>query len=172
MEQKQLETALERLHTQSFGWALRCCSDDREAAAEVLQNTYLKILEGKARFRETAAFKTWLFSVIRFTAADYYRRQSRRQRLKLRTPGIVHAETEAGPDADAPDRKEVFREGLNRLSPQQSQVLHLVFYQNCTIREASDIMGIQLGTARTHYERGKKQMKAWLLSAGVLKDAF
>jgi RNA polymerase sigma-70 factor (ECF subfamily) len=56
-----------------------------------------------------------------------------------------------------------FQNALNQLSPQQNQILHLVFYQNLTIEEASEIMKIQIGTARTHYERGKRQLKKRLI---------
>jgi RNA polymerase sigma-70 factor (ECF subfamily) len=65
MDRKELEKALESLHPQSFAWALRCCQGDREIAADVLQNTYLKVLESKARYAERSGLKTWLFSVIR-----------------------------------------------------------------------------------------------------------
>src|SRR5215470_13623882 len=75
MEIAELKVELERLHSASFGWALSCCRRDRTEAEEVLQTAYLKILEGKARFRGEASLKTWLFAVIRKTAATEYRRR-------------------------------------------------------------------------------------------------
>jgi RNA polymerase sigma-70 factor (ECF subfamily) len=41
-------------------------------------------------------------------------------------------------------------------------VLHLVFYQDMTIEEASHILNISLGTARTHFARGKQQLRQLL----------
>ncbi len=64
MDIAELKAELETLHSASFGWALSCCRRDRGEAEDVLQTVYLKILEGKARFRGEAAFKTWLFAVI------------------------------------------------------------------------------------------------------------
>jgi RNA polymerase sigma-70 factor (ECF subfamily) len=40
-----------------------------------LQTVYLKILEGKARYRGEASLKTWLFAVIRKTAIGEYRKR-------------------------------------------------------------------------------------------------
>jgi RNA polymerase sigma-70 factor, ECF subfamily len=48
----------------------------------VLQTVYLKVLMGKARYNGKSSFKTWLFAVIRRTAADERRRQLLR-RLSL-----------------------------------------------------------------------------------------
>ena len=71
-----LETELEHLHSRSFGWALSCCGWDREEAADVLQTTYLKVLDGRARFGNRSLFSTWLYGVIRRTAMERRRRRT------------------------------------------------------------------------------------------------
>lgn len=67
-------TDLERLHEQSFGWALSCCGWDHHMAEDVLQTTYVKVLSGAAQYSGKSGFRTWLFSVIRRTALEQARR--------------------------------------------------------------------------------------------------
>ena len=53
-------------------------------------------------------------------------------------------------------------QALSRLSKRQQEVLHLVFYQNLTIQEAANVLAMPVGTARTHYERGKSRLRELL----------
>ncbi len=47
---------------------------------------------------------------------------------------------------------------LYGLSQRQSEVLQLVFYHEMTIEESAKVMQISLGSARTHYARGKSNL--------------
>lgn len=160
MIQERLKRHLQNFHAESFAWALHCCYADRVAAEEVLQITYLKILERKAKFNEKAQFKTWLFSVIRFTAIDYYKQSKRFQLLQKQPVETLEHETESVNYAT------ILEQAINQLSPKQHQLLHLVFYQNLTIQEAAKVMQLQIGTARTHYKRGKIQVRKYLEQKG------
>ena len=51
---------------------------------------------------------------------------------------------------------------LSSLSRRQHEILHLVFYQDLTIDAAAQVLGISVGTARQHYERGKEKLRALL----------
>jgi RNA polymerase sigma-70 factor (ECF subfamily) len=157
-----LDTELARLHPAAFGWALTCCKWDRRAAEDVLQIAYLKILDGRARFAHRSNFRTFLFSVIRRTAAEELRRQIVRRVLSLadiREPAV------GAEGLDSILREESSRRlesALKQLSARQRQLLHLVFYQDLTIAEAAVVVGISIGSARTHYERGKEQLRRLL----------
>ena len=161
MEISELKAELEKLHPASFGWALSCCRHDAAEAEEVLQSAYLKILQGKARYRGESKLKTWLFAVIRKTAISERRKQILRT---VRSIGSKNAgnETSISQPAVEFERSETqrrFREALKSLPARQRETLHLVFYQDLTLREAAEVMNISIGSARRHYERGKDRLR-------------
>ena len=166
MDIAELKGELEKLHSASFGWALSCCRRDYAEAEEVLQTVYLKILEGKALYRGESSLKTWLFAVIRKTAIGEYRKRLLRNLVFI---GSTEKRDEPATSADAPpvifEKSEIqkqFRVALAKLPPRQREALHLVFYEDLSLREAADVMRISIGSARQHYERGKKHLREWL----------
>jgi RNA polymerase sigma-70 factor (ECF subfamily) len=159
-----LEQQLEELHPASFAWALGLCGRDADDAQDVLQETYLKIFEGKARFDGRSTLKTWLFAVIRRTAAT-------RRRLRwLRELRFVRDDVSAVPDGnESAERRVIHSErtsallrALSRLARRQREVIELVFYHDMTIEEAAGVVGVSVGTARVHYHRAKQRLLAEL----------
>jgi RNA polymerase sigma-70 factor (ECF subfamily) len=147
---------LEQLHDQCFSWALTCTRGHRSEAEDVLQMTYLAIVEGKAHFAGGSSLKTWMFAVIRNQA----RSRSRRIRSALLSLSRVaaFAADEQGSTESHPETHRLVA-ALHALPDRQREVLDLVFYRGLAIAEAAAVLGIGLGTARTHYERGKAALR-------------
>ena len=153
---------LERLHEASYGWALHCCRQRNDEAEDLLQDVYMRVLDGRARFDGRSSAKTWLFGVIRRAAQERVRR--RWLRLGLFERWHWQELDEASPPdplrllADA-ERNDTLRQAVMQLPRRQQEVLHLVFYQDLTIDEAAQALRISLGSARTHFERGKQRLR-------------
>jgi RNA polymerase sigma-70 factor (ECF subfamily) len=153
---------LETNHSASFAWALSCCGYNHAEAEDVLQTVYLKVLEGRAVYHGRAAFRTWLFAVIRNTAASRRRWNAfRRLRLVPLDEGAHDCVSRSDP-AEPVYRSEWsarLRSALGLLPRRQREVLHLVFYQDLTVADAARVVGVSVGSARTHYERGKTRLR-------------
>ena len=160
MDRSVLLQELEALHAQCFAWALVCCDQQRTEAEDALQAAYLKVLDGSARFEERSSLRTWLFGVIRRTAAQ----ERRRAWLRLHHSRNGHAPEHMAPQlADArlerEERNQQLLAALRTLPRRQREVLELVFYHDMTIEQAGVVMGVSIGTARTHYERAKHNLQ-------------
>ena len=166
MSPADLTAELEHLHAAAFAWALSCCGWDRTSAEDVLQASYLKLLDGRARFDGRSSLRTFVFGVIARTAREARRRSALRRWLPLASLVLGPEAVDGRPDpattfARADETARLVR-ALGRLSARQRQVLHLVFYEDLTIAEAAAVAGVSVGTARTHYERAKAALKKLL----------
>jgi RNA polymerase sigma-70 factor (ECF subfamily) len=168
MDDARLRQVMEQTHLDAFGWALHCCDGDREEAADLLQSVYVRILERRAPFDGRSSFKTWLFAVIRKSSL-------KRRRLGWRMlRSFVSVLSDIPHKGVSPDsavlRSELqskLEALLRELSARQQQVLRLVFYHGLTIEESARVLGIGLGSARTHYERGKGRLSQAMEREGL-----
>jgi RNA polymerase sigma-70 factor (ECF subfamily) len=158
-----LDDELARHHRAAFGWALACCRWDRSVAEDVLHNAYLKVMDGRARFGGRSEFRAFLFGVIRRTAGEERRRSVIRRTLSL---GLLESNgtgPSIQPDGLTPiihdESTARLQSALKSLAARQREVLHLVFYQDLTIAQAADVLGVSIGSARVHYERGKARLR-------------
>ena len=153
-----LEALLKEHHDDAFLWSLQCCQYDRDNANDVLQMVYLKLMEGKATYKEQSSFKTWLFSVIRYTAIDFGKQHTNYASLEqvqvAETPNYYEEETN-------------YKKLLQQLPERQQQILLLAFYHHMTLSAIAETTGLHIGTVRTHYERGKTALRKLIKTVAI-----
>lgn len=160
-----LEGRLAGLHEAAFGWACSCCEWNEADAEDVLQTTYVKVISGRARYDGRSTFRTWLFGVIRLTAREQGRR-ARSERKRVERLALERRAEDAVVDPGDPavraERARRLKQAIVTLPERQREVLHLVFYGDLTVKEAAEVMEVSIGSARVHYDRGKKRLRALL----------
>jgi RNA polymerase sigma-70 factor (ECF subfamily) len=63
------------------------------------------------------------------------------------------------------NRSELLREALTRLSPEHREIIDLVYYQEKSISECAEILGIPAATVKTRMFYARKRL------AELVKDA-
>ncbi len=160
-----LRRELEQLHEAGLAWARYCCRQQNEEAEDLLHEVYLRVLDGRARFDGKSTFKTWLFAVIRHTTRE--RARTRWLHVSLMERWLcagADPNREPGPaqTLQESERTRRFRGAILRLARRQRDLLHLVFYHDLTVEESAKMLGISLGSARTHFARGKQRLRELL----------
>ncbi len=149
-------SALEAMHGQVFGWALSRCNYEQTVAEDLVQQAYVELLTGKARFDGTSSLKTFVFAVVQNLARSRFRRAASR----LRVAQALHAE--AGDVTTQPTESTGNRQiwdAVQRLPGRQRDIIELVFCRDLTVEQAARVMGVSTGTARVHYDRAKKALR-------------
>jgi RNA polymerase sigma-70 factor (ECF subfamily) len=120
---------------------------DPQLANDVLQTTFMRLVEGGHRTRQETR-KAWLYRVAYNEALAVRRRQATGHRV---TRHSAWSTREAGDAAEQPllkfERVEAVRRALERLPQPQREVVHMRIYEEKTFAAIADELGIPLGTA-------------------------
>ncbi len=135
---------------------------DRDAAADVTQETFLKALQGLRARRIQGSVRAWLFTIARNAAIDYVRRQRTIAFSRLPTPEgeewepeLLASDVEAAPE-DAAVRRELAElvwQAARSLPPQDATLLHLSLRYDLTPAELAQVIGARRGAVNTRLSR-------------------
>ena len=147
-------SALEAIHGQVFGWALSRCNYEQSLAEDLVQQAYVELLTGKARFDGGSSLQTFVFAVVQNLARNRLRRRAIRLRVVQQSAPV----DEVSQPVDPPDHAGLW-EAVQGLPARQRDIVELVFCRDLTVEEASQVMGVTVGTGRVHYDRAKKALR-------------
>lgn len=136
---------------------------DRSAADEVVQDTFLKLWQRPELFNpECGVLLAWLYTVSRNLALDRKRKKSRRlmeqlvDNLDFRLKGAHVPEMAALAD---PLLARKVREAMNALPADQRQAIELAYFQGMSQTEISTEQGTPLGTVKTRLRLGMSKLR-------------
>ena len=150
-------SALEAIHGQVYGWALSRCDFDHATAEDLMQQAYVELLSGSARFDNKSTLKTFVFSVVQNLARSRFRRVSSRLRL------VKQYTQESVTDVVEPASNDEVWRAVRALPARQRDIIELVFCRELTVEQAAAVMGVSTGTGRVHYDRAKKALRSRLM---------
>lgn len=135
---------------------------DRDAAADVTQETFLKALQGLRTRRIQGSVRAWLFTIARNAAIDSLRRQRAVAFSRLATPEgeewepeLVATSLEVAPEDAAVrrDLAELVWQAARSLPPQDATLLDLSLRYDLTPAELAQIIGARRGAVNTRLSR-------------------
>ena len=134
-------------------------------AEEIAQDVFIKVYGRLESYDPLRKFSSWLFKVAHNATIDHLRRR-RVPTVPLESPpeeGAQLADVLAGPEREGPEqiaaRGELavaLERAMEALRPQQREVLLLRFRHGLSYTEMAAVMGLPLGTIKTHLHRARK----------------
>jgi RNA polymerase sigma-70 factor (ECF subfamily) len=134
---------------------LRLTNGDEALADDLAQDTFLQAYRNLAQYRGDAAFSTWLHA-IGYSRFLMNRRQRRFEALELAEDAGI-ADVQASSDA-----KIDLERAMARLSAPERAALTLCYASEFTHEEAAQILGLPLGTVKSHIRRGRERLEKLL----------
>jgi len=139
-----------------FAWRL---TGEREAARDVVQESWLSIVRGLGRLDDPACFRTWAYRIVRNKCSDWIRRRTLR---RTADETLVASSADAISDSTAlEERDEIaqLRDGLGQLTSEQRAVLSLHYLDGMSIQAIAETLGVPAGTVKSRLFHARKQLK-------------
>jgi RNA polymerase sigma-70 factor (ECF subfamily) len=129
---------------------------NQDAALDVLQDVWLKVVRGIRRLKDPGSLKPWLYAITHGVAVDRMRREYRRDKAE-------QAQFDDAFNIDEPSFGEedatAIRDALSRLGVKHREVLVLHFLQDLSILEIANVVGCSGGTVKSRIHYAKRQLK-------------
>jgi RNA polymerase sigma-70 factor (ECF subfamily) len=156
-----------------YNVVLKICADPDDAA-ELTQETFVKILENLSTFEGRSSFYTWAFRIAVNLTLNYCQRNAK---LVVRSLDIEeeqhssqarHAIKELLSDDSSPDPEamaankelhEIALAALARLDEAQKAVLVLRDIEGMSYARIAEVLGIEIGTVRSRLSRARTKLR-------------
>ncbi len=132
-------------------------------APDLIQRTFLVLLETQGRMREGTSFQAYLFGVARNILLEHYRGKRRDgERFDVSERSVE----DLGPTPTTllaqAQETQLLLQAMRKIPIESQMILELYFWENMTARDIGDVLEIPEGTARTRIRRAKQLLEAQL----------
>lgn len=142
-----------------LAWRLIGC-DDAAAAEDVTQDAFLKAYRALPRFREESSLDTWFYRILVRQVQSHRRWKAVRDAWTTVWEGEI-PDTSLEIDRDRGLQRRIAR-ALDRLTRKQREAFILVHLEEFTVRESAELLGMAVGTVKSHLQRALKTLRSEL----------
>lgn len=155
-----------------YNTILKICSN-RDDAAELTQDTFVKVLESIGTFRGQSSFYTWLFRVAVNVTLNHCRRRQKLSSVSLdatnenldkqRGPlAAILADAGLNDPATIAQQKELIErviESISRLPEEYRVILILRDIEQMSYADIADVLRIEYGTVKSRLSRARTALR-------------
>ena len=161
-EPAAFDDLIARWHGPLWAFVRRLAGND-DAAREILQDVWLRVIRGIPRLRDGAKLRAWLFGIARRTLMDRFRDQYARTRVV--DAGVDVDEIPAAP-AVAEDDLEVLERSLEHIPLLEREAVTLFYLQELSLNEIAEALKVPVGTVKSRLFRGRRLLRQRMTEGG------
>jgi len=145
-------------------------TSNREDAADLTQESFIKAFSSINRFKGKSAFFTWLYRIGVNTSLSHLKRNRFRRFFSLeniqeegsnaQVLETLAAKHQSEKGALLSELQEKLNEAMQKLSPKHRTVVVLFEIEGLSHQEISDIVGCSVGTVRSRLHYAKQQLQS------------
>ncbi|MEP6918329.1 MAG: RNA polymerase sigma factor [Acidobacteriota bacterium] len=161
-ERAAFDALIERWHDPIWRYVRRITGDD-QAADDLVQDLWLRVLRGIHRLRDGSKLRAWLFGIARHALMDRWRDKYAAGAVSdVDLTDLPADEVDLGPQEDL----EAMEHELARLPVVEREVLTLFYLRELSLAEVSEVLAVPVGTVKSRLFRARQLLRRELESKG------
>lgn len=132
---------------------------DREAALDLVQETFFAAFTGIRRFREESSFASWLYRIASNKTINFLKRKKLLSFLPLVDNPAIEPSYKMDDTVDSTELRNEIARSVNGLPPKQKLVFNLRLYENLQFGEIARILGKSESTVKTNYRKAVEKLR-------------
>jgi RNA polymerase sigma-70 factor (ECF subfamily) len=172
-DHEAFRTLIER-HQRAVINVIHRAIDDAWEAEDLAQRVFIQVFRSASRYKPTAKFTTWLFTITHNTILNEHRRRARHATQSLDAmaqpddsdeAGVQVADPRAGdPAREAAERElqERIQQAIERLPDAQRTAVILCRFEGLAYEEIAQVLGCSVSAVKSLLHRARQTLKEQL----------
>ncbi|MSR64968.1 MAG: sigma-70 family RNA polymerase sigma factor [Verrucomicrobiae bacterium] len=143
---------------------------DRWEAEDVAQKVFLQMYKSAARYKPTAKFTTWMFTIVRNTTLNELRRRQRHQATSMdalseeteESPGQQFTDARAESPSEEMQQQELqskIQEAIQSLPENQRTAITLLRYEEMSYEGIAAVLDCSVSATKSMIHRARETLK-------------
>lgn len=165
-DRQALRSFFARHHVRLYRYLVRLTRNDA-LAEELVNEVFLTVWQKADGFKGQSAVSSWVFSIAHNRAISELRKRT--EDALDETAAAAIADEANTPEAAAmkADKGAALRRCIDALSAEHREVVDLVYYQEKSVKEVAEIVGIPENTVKTRMFHARQKLSVKLREAGI-----
>lgn len=136
-------------------------TSDREDAADLMQDTMLKVLDNADKFTDNSNFKGWVFTIMRNIFINNYRRVARSATIVDQTEDLYHLNLSQDSGLETPEGAFGANEITDAINafPDEYRIPFSMHVAGYKYNEIAEKMDLPLGTVKSRIFFARKKLQ-------------
>jgi RNA polymerase sigma-70 factor (ECF subfamily) len=169
-DKSAMRTLFERHNVKVYRFVLRIVRD-AALAEDTVSETFIDAWQHAGRYEGRASVSSWLIGIARHRALDAARRRPTESLECDAAQNAIDPARDPEAELGQKDTGAMVRSALAALSREHAEIIDLVYYQEKSIREIAEILGIPESTVKTRMFYARKRLAVLVATAGIERAA-
>jgi RNA polymerase sigma factor (sigma-70 family) len=155
---RQASVLFDRYHRRLYNFLARMTLD-RELAADLTQNVFLRMIRYRNSYRDGLKFQSWIYQVARNVFSDHYQATKNRKSDFVDVAKMKEEIRDQEDQEEQDEREQLLHRSMAMLNEEQRELLVLTRFQHMKYEEVADLMETTVANIKVKVHRAIAKLR-------------